>query len=86
MIYPVLIYFFEIKLRTIYSFISFCICILILFLYFETLFLMHVLPLLSITHNKFISIDVTELFTTILFLVLYIVFLILFNLIKNQIC
>ena len=57
----------------------------ILFLYFETLLLIHVLPLLSIIHNKFISIDITELFTTILFLVLYMVFLVLFNLVKNQI-
>nr|WDA66145.1 preprotein translocase subunit SecY [Lithothamnion corallioides] len=57
---PYNIYFYELVIRSLYIFFSYCICLVILFLNIEILFLFEIYPFMNITNNRFISTRLTD--------------------------
>nr|YP_004062237.1 SecY [Plocamiocolax pulvinata]ADR03253.1 SecY [Plocamiocolax pulvinata] len=60
-----LYYFFELNFRIIYIFISFIICISVSFLYFESILLLEIYPVIKGLFGNFIIIHITEVFDII---------------------
>nr|YP_009114059.1 preprotein translocase subunit SecY [Ahnfeltia plicata]AHB62122.1 preprotein translocase subunit SecY [Ahnfeltia plicata]UAT97984.1 preprotein translocase subunit SecY [Ahnfeltia plicata] len=82
--FPVNIYIAELFFRTLYVFISFIFCTIILFYHVDLILLLETYPFLKFSHKKFIATQVTDLFDTACVLCVWFSFTAVFPLVYYQ--
>nr|YP_009114080.1 preprotein translocase subunit SecY [Hildenbrandia rubra]AHB62143.1 preprotein translocase subunit SecY [Hildenbrandia rubra] len=81
-VFAIFVYLSELKRKLTYLLISFIASFLILLWHYETFLLISFLPQINEVPKRFISINITELFSSIILVSLFTCFLVLFNYIR----